>query len=316
MLHAETENLVELARGRPGPKLREREIGEARQVVRDSFAALDQDRESVAGVRDLIIAGSGGGQLGLRAYWPSSRTTDDVLLFFHGGGWTFGDLESHDGFCRTLTNKLGLRVVSVDYRLAPEHVFPAAHLDGAAALDWLQGSPGELGEAVSGIVLAGDSAGGNIAAGLAAACQPNDLLRAQLLFYPVLDVAQQSASYREFGEGYLLEANDMAWFIDAYIPDIGAREDPCVSPLRAAFEALPPTIIVTAGCDVLRDEGRAYAARLARLGVDCHFIEARGFTHNWATSRRVLPSAVPFLTRAIDCLRLFLSPPLRQTRSA
>ncbi|AMK25587.1 alpha/beta hydrolase [Sphingobium sp. TKS] len=311
MLHAEAENLIELANGRPGPKLRDRAPEQARHIVRESFATLDCCEGSAAVSLDIVLEGPAG-SIGARVYRPDMLLSHDVLLFFHGGGWVYGDLETHDGLCRTLASTLSVRVVAVNYHRAPEHVFPAAYLDGVAAMEWLAASPGQLGEGVSGIILAGDSAGGNIAAALAANEGTGRPVRAQLLLYPVLDVAGQSASYDEFDTGYLLEAADMECFIASYIPDPLLRDGPCASPLRGPIADLPPTVIVTAGCDVLRDEGRAYAARLIGAGIECHFLEAKGFPHNWATSRRVLPSARIHLNQAIDSLRQLIS---RQSQS-
>lgn len=308
MLHAETEALIHLASERPGPKLRERAIDEAREMVRESFTFLDVEREEIAEVRECLVPGPGG-ELVLRLYRPMRMTSNDMLLFFHGGGWTFGDIDSHDGLCRTLSNRLGLRAVSVDYRRAPEHCFPAAYLDGVAALDWVATSPAELGEPVTGLVLAGDSAGGNIAAALSANWSATSVaVRAQLLLYPVLDLSERSQSYDAFATGFLLEAADMEWFIANYAPDADLRTGPRASPLHGPFEGTPPTVIVTAGADVLRDEGRIYAARLMEAGVETHFIEAAGFVHGWATARKMLPSAVPILDRALACLGAIIVP--------
>jgi acetyl esterase len=306
MLHPETAALLKLAAQRPGPRLRERTIAEARALSLASVKALDRLPVGMETVRDCVLPGSAP-PINLRVYRPYGARSGEVLLFIHGGGWTVGDLESHDSLCRSLCADLGLRGVAVDYRLAPEHPFPAGYLDCQATLAWLSGEPPELDSWVTSIVLAGDSAGGNIAAGLSAVWAGPIAVQAQLLLYPAVDLSKPSPSYRIFGEGYLMEAADMDWFITAYTPDVATRCDPRASPLLGDLGSTPPTVIVTAGADVLRDEGRSYAAKLVAGGIETHFFEAKGFPHAWATSRGALPSSAAVLDRALQAVRSILA---------
>jgi len=226
-----------------------------------------------------------------------------VILYIHGGGWITGNLDFCDSLCRHLATRSGYRVLSVDYRLAPEHPFPAAFEDVEAAARWVSNSPHALGSPVTGIALAGDSAGGGLAAAVAHRHAHDARLRmlAVLLFYPVTDISRTSASYERFHRGFLLEAADMQYFAECYAPTAEARSDPRVSPLLAEnLDAMPPTTLLACGLDVLRDEGRAFAARLAGAGVDLAYSEARGHLHGIALMRGALPSARVFVDRAID----------------
>nr|WP_246623871.1 alpha/beta hydrolase fold domain-containing protein [Sphingomonas colocasiae] len=241
----------------------------------------------------------------LRFYTPAGAVAEGpVVLFAHGGGWVTGDLDSHDSFCRFLATHAGLRVASVDYRRSPEAVFPAALNDMRTAARWVASGLSPLGRA-DGLVLAGDSAGGGLAAALGARGKADGLdLRALLLLYPVLDLSRRAPSYAAFAEGHLLTADDMAYFIASYAPDPGRRSDPDCSPLLGvAAASLPPVVVLTCSHDVLRDEGRAYVEACRAAGVVVRHVEAAGHVHGIATLRKVIPSGIPHLERAIGELR-------------
>ena len=205
---------------------------------------------------------------------------EPVIVYLHGGGWVVGTLDTPDALCRRLATRSGCRVLSVDYRLAPEHPFPAAYDDALAIIRWLEQSPKELGQPVSGVALAGDSAGGAIA--LAAALESSgERLGALLLLYPVTDISRSHPSYGLFAETAFLLADDMRYFAESYAPSGGLRRDPRVSPLLASdVSRLPPTTLLTCGFDVLRDEGRAWVRAWSRPASSCRL--PRGIrAHPW-----------------------------------
>ncbi|WKN48079.1 alpha/beta hydrolase [Nocardioides sp. Arc9.136] len=237
---------------------------------------LTGGRQPIGSVREVNVAGLLG-----RLYTPSAAgapvaTPGPLLLFFHGGGFFFGDLETHDATCRFLAERAGVRVLAVDYRLSPEHPFPAAHDDALAAYHWVLEHAGSLGADPSRIAVGGDSAGGNLSATVAIdAARAGLPLAWQLLVYPATDVAGETESKRMFGSGLFLTQEFMDLAVASYTPDAATRTDPRVAPLRAELPAgLAPAYVVTAGFDPLRDEGEAYAAKLADAGVE---VELRRF---------------------------------------
>jgi acetyl esterase len=297
-IHADTKAFLSQAAESAIPKTRDLPAGEARRILQEIAGVLDLPAQRGVDVEELRIPGASD-PIGGRLYTPTEIAGNAVLTFFHGGGWVVGSVDTHDSFCRYFADRLKLRVVSVDYRLAPEFPFPSAYDDCMAAVKWLLTSPQQLGPPVEGIGVAGDSTGGNLAAAVSAALGPS--VRAQLLFYPVTDISRQSESYADFAEGFLLERADMEYFGRCYTPDETLRSDPRVSPLLAAeFDHLPPSVILTSGLDILRDKGRAYAAKLVANGVTTIFQEAQGYIHGIVTLRGVLPSAIPLLDRCID----------------
>jgi acetyl esterase/lipase len=224
-----------------------------------------------------------GGLIALRIYRPASARPLPLLLYAHGGGWVTGSLDSHDKLCRLLADRLPALVVAVDYRLAPEHVYPAALDDVEAAWRWVRAQARALGADGARFAVGGDSSGGNLAAALtlrlraAGAPQP-DL---QLLLYPALDATCSRASYREFATGYNLSGDQMAWYWDSY--RAGARhEAPELSPLLAPdLSGLPPALIAVAAADVLRDDARDYARRLQGSGVAVRVVDCAGMIHGF-----------------------------------
>jgi acetyl esterase len=221
-----------------------------------------------------------------RMRWYHPDNAAGTVLYMHGGGWMFGGLDTHDGVCRMLANRSGCDVVAVEYRLAPEHPFPAASLDCAAALDWLRSNGAAEGIDNSRIVLCGDSAGGNLAASLARRARDRGIrLAGQVLLYPAVDSDVGRASYTLFESGFFLAADDVRWMLAQYV-QAGDPTHPDVAPLRAVdLSGMPPCYLATADHDPLRDEGRAYAMRLIEAGNDVTFEEWRGVVHGFWVMR-------------------------------
>ncbi|WP_374439316.1 alpha/beta hydrolase [Pseudomonas panipatensis] len=253
---------------------------------------------ALAEVRELRVAGAAG-ELPARLYRPQAGAALPLLVFLHGGGFVAGTLDTHDDLCRRLALASGAAVVSVAYRLAPEAPFPAAPEDCYRATCDLHARAAELGIDASRLAIAGDSAGGNLAIAVArlARQRGGPRIAALCLFYPVTDQACDSASYREFAEGYFLEAQMMQWFWRQYLPAATAHDEALVSPLRADdLAGLPPTCVFSAEFDPLRDEGEAFARRLLDCGVEARLVRAKGMIHGFA-------SFAPFVVRAAEHLQ-------------
>jgi acetyl esterase len=268
---------------------------EARRLYRESRAAFSPAPPQVADVRDLAASGPAG-PIPVRLY--RGLGTDrgaalPVLVFFHGGGWTIGDLDTHDCVCRTLANKARCAVVAVDYRMGPEHKFPAAVDDCIAATLWVATQAAELAVDAARIAVGGDSAGGNLAAVVALTLRDagGPPLVFQALVYPATDQRMDSATHARFSEGYLLTRNNMLWFRGNYLAP-GDYDDWRASPLRSAdLGRLPPAHIITAGYDPLLDEGRAYSDRLVAAGVPVLYECFEGMTHGFLTMGGVVAAA-------------------------
>jgi acetyl esterase len=249
--------------------------------MRDAAPVAEQRRRLALQARGLAVATRGlpltvsdhrAGDVPVRLYVPAAaEARGPLLVYFHGGGWVQGSVETHDPSCRMLAHLSGVRVLSVDYRLAPEHPYPAAVDDAVAAYRWAAENAERLGADPARLAVGGDSAGGNLAAVVALVARDDEALPAaafQLLLYPVTDVAEKSASYAAFASGYLLTESGMDWFVAKYLPDPARRSEWRASPLRAeSLAGLPPAYVATCLPDVLRDEGEAYAERLREAGV-------------------------------------------------
>jgi acetyl esterase len=230
-------------------------------------------------------------------------------VYFHGGGFVMCSLDSHDGICRSLANAAGCVVVSVDYRLAPEHPYPAAPEDCYAATQWVAKNGAELAIDVTRLAIGGDSAGGNLTAVTALLARDRDgpSLRFQLLIYPVTDCAFDTASYQENAEGYMLTTGMMRWFWEKYLTDPVQGSEAYASPLRAANLAnLPPGLCITAGYDPLRDEGEAYAARLREAGIAVRTSRYPGMFHGFLSMTAQLDTAREAMAEAGAALRAAL----------
>jgi acetyl esterase len=262
---------------------------DARQMFRDTRPASTPPAPEIGAVRDLTADA-----IPLRLYRPQgvpASTALPALVFFHGGGWVIGDLDTHDTLCRQLTAGAGISVVNVDYRLAPEHKFPAAIDDAWAATRWVAAHAAELGIDAGRLAVGGDSAGGNLAAVVALLARDHGAppLALQVLIYPVTDVGAESQSYVDFAEGFMLTRESMRWFAAHYLTAERDAADWRVSPLRApSLAGVAPALVVTAGFDPLRDEGDAYARKLREAGVHADSICYGGMIHGFAPMGRLI----------------------------
>ncbi len=248
--------------------------------------------------------------IALRIYRPQSKGASGALVYFHGGGWVIGDLDSHDETCRKLCRGADITVVSVHYRRAPETTYPGAAEDCYAATAWVAGHAGELGIDAARLAVGGDSAGGNLAAAVAlmARDRGSPPLRFQLLIYPVTAADFDTGSYRDNAEGYLLSRRAMQWFWDQYVPDAGERREPYAAPLLASsHRGLPPALVQTAEFDPLRDEGEAYAAALRQAGVEATLTRYDGLIHGFFGMQDAVAAARPALDEAVTALVAHLS---------
>lgn len=255
---------------------------QAREVY-GAIEALHGPPPPMHHVEDRAIPGPAG-DIPVRIYRPRDTSPLPALVYFHGGGWVIGSLDSHDGVCRALAKEADCVVVSVDYRLAPEHRFPAAPEDAYAATCWVSAHASEVGADPVRIAVGGDSAGGNLAAVVALMARDRGApaLVFQLLIYPAVDSRFDTSSHEENAEGYFLTRGAMKWFWDHYAPGDTDRRSPYAAPLRAEhLGGLPPALVLTAEFDPLRDEGEAYARRLSEAGVAAEAIRYDGMFHGF-----------------------------------
>lgn len=268
---------------------------EARRLYKETRAVLSPPVPEVEAVRELAASGPAG-PIPLRVYrglGTAAGAPLPVLVYFHGGGWTIGDLDTHDIVCRTLANKARCAVIAVDYRMGPEHKFPAAVDDCIAVTRWVAEQASPLGVDAARIAVGGDSAGGNLAAVVAITLRDagGPPLAFQALVYPATDQRMDTASHAKFGEGFLLTRSNMLWFRDNYL-DPRDYDDWRASPIRAAdLTRLPPAHIITAGYDPLLDEGRAYSDRLVAAGVPVLYECFEGMAHGFLTMGGVVAAA-------------------------
>ena len=286
-----------------GPALGTQGVAETRAAF-DNMP-LPRKQIELASVENRSIPGPAGA-IPVRIYQPHGAGVKPVLVYLHGGGWVIGTLDSYDATCRELAQGAGCVVVAVDYRLAPEHRYPAAPEDCYAAVRWVAANAASLGADARRLAVGGDSAGGNLSAVVSqmARDKGGPAIRFQLLIYPVTDADFTRRSYVDNAEGYLLTTASMHWFWDHYLPNPGQRAEPYASPLRAAdLSGLPPAWVCTAEFDPLRDEGEAYAKRLQQAGVSTTLTRFDGLIHGFISMGLVAPRAQAAIDEAVAALK-------------
>ncbi|WP_326543292.1 alpha/beta hydrolase [Pseudorhodoferax sp.] len=275
------------------PPLHSLPPAQAREAYALGAGVLDIPPRPLARVEQLALPARDGHSLPARLVAPAASAPLPVLLYLHGGGFTIGSVATHDSLCRELAHQAGCAVLSVDYRLAPEHKFPSAQNDAWDALQWLAGQGGALGLDTTRLAVGGDSAGGTLAAVCAILARDAGLpLALQLLFYPGCAAFQNTPSHQRFAEGFVLEAASIRWFFDQVQPDQPARADWRFAPLNAPdADGVAPAWIGLAECDPLVDEGVLYADKLRAAGVAVDLEIYRGVVHEFIKMGRAIPQA-------------------------
>ena len=299
-LHPQATTILGIMAAAGGPVIHESEPKEFREYY---DARQVPSTEEVHEIRDISAGG-----VPCRLYRPSADADLGLLVYYHGGGWVIGGLDSHDAVCRSLANKSGTAVLSVDYRLAPEHRFPAAAEDALCALRWASENAAELGIDADRIAVGGDSAGGNLAAVVAQ--QRPVPVRFQLLIYPATDMTQSFPSHAENAAGPVLTKEAMEWFIGHYMPDATLYPNELASPWfspDALFRDLPPALIITAQYDPLRDEGEAYGAKMIENGSVASIVRFNGQFHSFFGMHQLMDDAENAHIIAANALRKALA---------
>jgi acetyl esterase len=286
--------LLEAAEAEGNPPLESFSPEEARKLAIESLKTAGGTPEPVRSIENLRIPGPDC-EIPIRIYTPDAPAPRPALVYFHGGGWVVCDLDTHDVVCTAIAHRAGAVVIAVDYRLAPEHKFPAAVTDSYAATAWVASNAKKLGIDPKRISVGGDSAGGNLAAvvSLKSRDQDGPAIELQVMVYPVTDLSSfATPSYQEFGENHYLTKSEMEWFRDHYLRSMEDARDPHASPLLVLdLSGLPPALIITAECDPLRDEGEAYAKRLANDGVPVKYTCYPGMIHPFFSLSGAIPQA-------------------------
>jgi len=282
-------------------------VEHARATMDRSAPTLDFEPRAGVSVTHTTVAGAAG-RLRVRAYTPAGAQRASAapgLIYFHGGGWVVGSLDSHDRVCRVLADEAGVVLVAVDYRLAPEHPFPAAADDAIAAARAIFANAGAFGIDPARVAVAGDSAGGNLSAVVAQALR-DDARRPvfQALVYPGTDMTRSMPSHAQFRESFFLSKDASDWYLERYMGKSGAEREPRASPLFASdVSRLPPALVVTAGFDPLRDEGRAYADKMGAAGVSVEHVLVEGMPHGFLTLGGALSEAARIVRLVADRVR-------------
>jgi acetyl esterase len=306
----QSQALLWLMRAGKQPELHESGVEGGRHILESSGRVLD-----ISGIRDVTavdrtVPGAAGPR-SVRIYTPSGAREGrgGGLVWFHGGGFVLGSIESHDGVCRALASRSGAIVVSVDYRLAPEHRFPAGVDDALAATRWVLENGASIGIDPANVAVGGDSAGGNFATLVALALRGATRSPVfQLLVYPATDLTRAQPSHRTFREGVLLPEKTILWFKQHYLPDASFESDPRASPLFVKdLSGLPPALVITAGFDPLRDEGHAYATRMRDAGIKVEYVCFEGLMHGFFNTVGGIAEAARGLDLAADRLRQALA---------
>lgn len=292
-----------------GPQMHEMPLDEARGAYLAMLPLAELDPRPLAVIRDLTCPGPAG-DIALRFYDArDTREPGPAILFYHGGGFTIGDLETHHALCTEIAAEMDLPVIAVDYRLAPEHPFPAAPDDCEAATRWVAASPAALDRTITGLIPIGDSAGGNLTIVVTQAlmdCPAAAPVVLQVPIYPLSDEKPDHPSMVDFAEKHLLTKASMDWFGNSYAAEAGNVR---AYPIHGNHAAMPPTVLVTASLDPIRDSGRIYGAQLILAGSDVVFLEMRGSIHGFTTLRKAIPSAQDDMQRIFAAMRLMLDQP-------
>jgi acetyl esterase len=307
-LDPQAQGFLEQLAAAGAPPLHELSVDDARQVIVELFGT-NENPEPVGKVEDRMIPGADG-EISVRVYTPEGTGPFPVLVYYHGGGWVIGNLDAYDPTCRALTNAVRCVVVSIEYRLAPEHKFPAAPEDCYAALQWVGANADGINGDPMRIAIGGDSAGGNLTAVVAQMSRDRGGVRPvyQLLVYPVTDHGYDTPSYRENADDYLLTKDAMVWFWNHYLGSESDGNSPLASPLRADnLRDLPPALVITAEFDPLRDEGEAYAAKLRDAGVPVMLTRYDGMIHGFFSLGAVLDQGKNAMAEAAAGLRAAFS---------
>jgi acetyl esterase len=303
----DTEAFLTFLNALPGPRTHEMSPPEARAAMIAMRDLVDAPVGELAVIRDLTLPGPAGDVPARLFDAREARAPGPVLVFFHGGGWVIGNIDSHAPFCAEAARILDLPVVSIDYRLAPEAPWPAAPDDCEAAARWVASAPSELGRVATGLILAGDSAGGNLAIVTAMALRDVPAavpVIAQFPIYPATDMeGAPYPSYASFAEGKLLTREGMEWFTAHYAAE---KDHVRASPIRGDLSGLPPALVLTASLDPIRDQGRAYAAALAQAGVPVVFREAQGNIHGFISLAKGIPSSRGDIAGALTTLKALI----------
>lgn len=308
VLHEDAQRLLAMIKASGRPPLTELSVEDARKVFTAGRTVTQPDPPDCAEVRNLSAPGPLG-DIPLRLYrglGTEAGTALPTLIYYHGGGWVIGDLDSHDQVCRQMANEAKCCVVAVDYRMAPEHKFPAAVNDAAAATRWIIEQGAALGVDAGRIAVGGDSAGGNLAAVMAIMARDGYLpkIRFQMLIYPATDMAMQTPSVARVKEGVPLTAGTMRWFIDHYLAGERDVMDWRASPARVVdLSGVAPAFVLTCSHDPLNDEGREYAQRLEREGVSTIYVHFADQMHGFLTSGRITRASATAVTMALAALQ-------------
>jgi acetyl esterase len=294
MLDPILKGLLDQMAANPMPKLWEIPPAAGREMYKGMSAMLDPQNVPIGKVEDRKIPGPGG-EIPIRIYTPVGGGAGALpaVVFFHGGGFVIGDLNTHDALCRQLSNEAKARVIAVDYRLAPENKFPAAADDCFAALKWVASQASAIGVDANRIAVCGDSAGGNLSA---VVCQlakhaGGPQIVYQVLMYPTTIAHAKTDSMKAFEKGYFLEREAMDWFFDAYVPKGHDLKDPKLAPFYGDVRGLPPAYVITAGFDPLKDEGKHYADKMAAAGVPVSYKDYPALVHGFFNMSGVVPQA-------------------------
>jgi acetyl esterase len=301
------QGLLDMLAAADSPPMSEVSLEDARAAYLTMHAMTDRPARELAVIEDLSCPGPAG-DIPIRLYDARDiREAGPAIVFFHGGGFVIGDLATHNALCTEIAAQMDLPVIAVDYRLAPEHPFPAATDDCEAAARWVATSPEALGREITGLVTVGDSAGGNASIVVCQALAANAADVPCVLQVPIFPLASDAAtsnSIQLFADGYVLTRDAIEFFESHYKPD---KSDPRAIPTLGAHQGTPPSIIVTASLDPIRDSGRDYAAALSEAGVDHMYIEMQGVTHSFTNLRQAVPSTQADLERIFEAMKFMLN---------